>query len=265
MSVDPNLPKKENAHSSFRPQSDPNQYFYFKLGIPKGPFTKKEFISLAESGKIGPKTKCILNDNPSMPAKEFFGALWVKISNVVDAKEESLKEKKEVEATEKKALKLDKETNEKNHAASKGEEKQRKLNLDYEEFQRLNESQGQPVGLLPRLAFVFCTIFPPVWHVRAAAFLSLKKNDWSRFPRNFERKGFCPNCGKLLRSRGKCFLCDWTKQYASVFGKLWDQYLRDIVGYAFSFRVWVVFVIATFAFMALSIIFGLSQAGNISQ
>jgi membrane protein YdbS with pleckstrin-like domain len=81
-----------------------HEYFYLKLGVPRGPFTEQEFVELAKKGKIKASTSCIRNDEPSKPANVFFGKSWDKIEafrkaakdKAVNAKAE-LKKRKEVE------------------------------------------------------------------------------------------------------------------------------------------------------------------------
>jgi membrane protein YdbS with pleckstrin-like domain len=56
-----------------------HQFFYMKMGMPKGPFTQRQFIELAKQGKIKATTDCIRNDEPSRPAQQFFGTMWPQI------------------------------------------------------------------------------------------------------------------------------------------------------------------------------------------
>ena len=58
-----------------------NQFFYMSLGIPRGPFSWDQFVELAKGGRIKSNTACILNDNPSQPALQFFGENWQKIQD----------------------------------------------------------------------------------------------------------------------------------------------------------------------------------------
>jgi hypothetical protein len=91
-----------------------HEYFYLKLGVPRGPFTEQEFVELAKKGKIKASTSCIRNDEPSKPANVFFGKSWDKIEafrkaakdKAVNAKAE-LKKRKEVEKQKNKILRND--------------------------------------------------------------------------------------------------------------------------------------------------------------
>lgn len=81
-----------------------HEYFYLKLGVPRGPFTEQQFVDLAKEGKIKASTSCIRNEEPSKPANAFFGKSWAKIEVVRKTAEDQaakakaeLKRHKEVE------------------------------------------------------------------------------------------------------------------------------------------------------------------------
>lgn len=86
---------------------DNNEYFYLRLGIPRGPYTRNQFIQLAIDGKIKAKTSCIRNDDASLPASIFFGANWNKIETIIsqkrqqaDNEKQKAKEQRESEITQ---------------------------------------------------------------------------------------------------------------------------------------------------------------------
>ena len=126
--------------------ADNNQYFYLKMGIPRGPFTRDEFIQLAIEGKIKRNTSCIRNDDPSQPANVFFGNAWGKIQTTIEQKKQKAIDEKR-EANEK----WERELEERQRAA---EGERRRLELERQQLeqqrqaelaeQRLREQQQPP-------------------------------------------------------------------------------------------------------------------------
>ena len=77
-----------------------DEYFYFKLGIPRGPFSWAEFVELAKNRKITSKTSCIVNDNPSILAPELFGKHWTQIAAIQEAAIQAENAEREAERQE---------------------------------------------------------------------------------------------------------------------------------------------------------------------
>jgi hypothetical protein len=46
-----------------------HEYFYLKLGVPRGPFTEQEFVELAKKGKIKASTSCTMFSSVSHGTK----------------------------------------------------------------------------------------------------------------------------------------------------------------------------------------------------
>ena len=66
-----------------------DEYFYLKFGIPRGPFSWPEFVELAKNRKVTSKTKCIVNDTPSVAATVLFGKHWPQIDKIQQAANEA--------------------------------------------------------------------------------------------------------------------------------------------------------------------------------
>ncbi len=80
--------------------TDKNQYFYLKMGIPRGPFSWHEFVQLAKNEKIKAKTACIRNDELSRPASIFFGENWNKIASLIENKNQQVLDKRQKDREE---------------------------------------------------------------------------------------------------------------------------------------------------------------------
>ncbi len=180
-------------------------------------------------------------------SKGFFELLWVNIKQKFAVKEKRLKEKEELKA------------------ARQGAEKQLKLNSDYEEYLRLNKDHKRPMPYTLRLISLVVGLLPiPFWYGFwydgfVEGWLGYDKK---RFPRNFERKGLCPSCGKVLSSPNRCYLCDWTKRYTSVLDKWWDLYFRGVVMVIFRLDTLGVFIIVAIAIQFLVILWTIGSLAN---
>jgi hypothetical protein len=86
-----------------------NEYFYFSLGIPRGPFEWPDFVALAKKGTIKANTKCMVNDAPSRLAKDFFGQHWDQIQAIQDDAKAKIAEEKTLRIQEKKKIKAAKQ------------------------------------------------------------------------------------------------------------------------------------------------------------
>lgn len=241
----PTTPIRRGLVGSFKPSSQ----FLSVSEQPAVNTRRAKEVSTRPRPLIPPPPPAFAKTRPR--SKGFFESLWVNIKQRFAAKEKRLKEKEELKA------------------ARKGAEKQLNLNSDYEEYLRLNKGHKRPMPHTLRLISVVVTCLPiPFWYGFwydgfVEGWLGY---DAKRFPRNFERKGFCPSCGKVLRSRNRCHLCDWTKRYTSVLEKWWDLYFRGVVMVIFRLDTLGLFIIVAIAIQFLVILWTIgSLATEIKQ